>query len=379
MAVLNEEQAMLKAMATEWVRDRMPIANVRSLYGHGGGGRTEGGPGFDAEAYREMAAMGWTGIAVPEAHGGSDFGYLSLGLLLEELGRTLAPSPLLSSALVTASALRLGGSDEQLRRWLPAIADGSVIGTLAVDEGPHHAPDRIATTATPSGDGWRLSGTKKPVPDGMGAGLFIVPARTSASGLTLFLVDADAPGLSRDALDQIDARRPAQLRFDDVALGADAVLGAVDGGAPLLAAILDRAYVGAAAELLGLSEQAFEAIADYLKTRVQFGRLIGSFQALQHRAAEMFGELQLSRSAVEAALAAIDAGDPELPALASLAKASAGETAHRVSREMIQLHGGIGMTHEHDAGLYLKRSRTLEQAYGSTSWHRERWGRLNGY
>lgn len=378
MAVLNEEQAMLKDMATEWARERMPIASIRSLYAHGGGGAPGDGPGHDPAAYAEMAEMGWTGIAVPEAYGGVDFGYLSLGLVLEELGRTLAPSPLLSSALVAASALRLGGSEEQKQRWLPAIADGSLVATLAADEGSHHAPDRIALAAEPQGDSWRLSGAKRPVQDGMGAGLFVVPARTPG-GITLFLVSADAPGLSRRALDQIDARRPARLDFDGVTLGADAVLGTVDRGSPLLAAILDRAYVGVSAELLGLSVQAFETILDYLRTRVQFGRLIGSFQALQHRAAEMFGELQLARSTVEAALAAIDANDPDLPALASLAKATAAETAHHISREMIQLHGGIGMTHEHDAGLYLKRARTLEQAYGSASWHRERWGRLNGY
>ena len=379
MAVLNDEQAMLKDMAAEWARERMPIAKARSLYGHDGGGKAGDDSGFDGAAYADMAGMGWTGIAVPEVHGGSDFGYLSLGLILEELARTLAPSPLLSSALVAASALRLGGSDAQKQHWLPAIADGSLIGTLALEEGPHHAPEAIALRAEADGGGWRLSGAKRPVPDAMGAGLFIVPARTSPLGITLFLVEADAAGLSRRALDQIDARRPARLDFDCVAVGSDAVLGAVDEGAPLLAAILDRAYAGAAAELLGLSTQAFETTLDYLKTRVQFGKAIGSFQALQHRAAEMFAELQLTRSVVEAALAAIDADAPELPMLVSLAKASAAETAHLISNQMVQLHGGIGMTHEHDAGLYLKRSRTLEQAYGSAAWHRERWGRLNGY
>ncbi len=379
MAVLNEEQAMLKDMAVEWARERMPIANIRSRYAHGGGGVPGDDPGFDGAAYADMAAMGWTGITIAEAHGGSDFGYLSLGLILEELGRTLAPSPLLSSALVAASALRLGGSDEQKQRWLPPIADGSLVGTLALEEGPHHAPDRIGLTAQAESGGWRLNGVKQPVPDGMGAGLFIVPARTSPAGITLFLVEADAAGLSRRALDRIDARRPARLDFAGVTVGADAVLGTVDDGAALLAAILDRAYAGSAAELLGLATQAFDTILDYLKTRVQFGRLIGSFQALQHRAAEMFGELQLARSAVEAALAAIDADDPQLPQLASLAKAVVAEAAHLVSNEMVQLHGGIGMTHEHDAGLYLKRSRVAEQAYGSASWHRERWGRLNGY
>ncbi|WP_336962627.1 acyl-CoA dehydrogenase family protein [Sphingobium aquiterrae] len=384
MAVLNEEQAMLKDMATEWARDRMPVTAMRSLYDECGGGRPGDGPGFDPDIYAEMAAMGWTGILVPEAMGGSDFGYLSLGLILEELGRTLAPTPLLSSALIMASALRLAGSADQQQRWLPGIADGSVVGALAVDEGAHHAPDAISLTATRTIDGWRIDGMKRPVQDGMGATLFIVATRTSgaageAGGITLFLLEADIAGFSRQPLDQIDARRPALLRFDGVTLGEDAVLGEVDGGAPLLEAILDRARVGMSAEMLGLATQAFETTLDYLKTRVQFGRVIGSFQALQHRAAEMFAELQLTRSAVEAALTALDTEDPDLPRLASLAKASAAETAHLISNQMVQLHGGIGMTHEHDAGLYLKRARVTEQCYGSASFHRERWGRLSGY
>lgn len=384
MAVLNEEQTMLKDMATEWARDRMPIAAARALYDESGGGRPGDGVGFEPDAYAEMAAMGWTGIVVPEAFGGSDFGALSLGLIIEELGRTLAASPLLSSALVSASALRLAGTAGQQQRWLPGIADGSVVGTLALEEGPHHAPEAVALAAKRTDGGWRLDGLKRPVQDGMGADLFIVAARTSGQagdhdGITLFLVAASTPGLTRTALDQIDARRPALLRFDGVTVADDAMLGAVDGGAPLLDAILDRARIGIAAEMLGLATQAFETTLDYLKTRVQFGQVIGSFQALQHRAAEMFGELQLARSVVEAALIAIDADAPDLPALASLAKAVAGETAHRIAGQMIQLHGGIGMTHEHDAGLYYKRALVAAQCYGSTAFHRERWGRLNGY
>jgi alkylation response protein AidB-like acyl-CoA dehydrogenase len=218
----------------------------------------------------------------------------------------------------------------------------------------------------------------------MAAGLFVVAARTSgapgeAVGITLFLVSGDAAGLVRKPLDQIDARRPAALTFDGVMVDDAAVLGEVDGGAPLLDAVLDRARAGLAAELLGLAEQAFETTTEYLKTRVQFGQVIGSFQALQHRAAEMFAELQLTRSAVEAAFVAIDEGSPDLPALASLAKALAGNTAKLIANQMIQLHGGIGMTHEHDAGLYVKRALVAGHYYGNAAFHRERWGRLQGY
>jgi len=378
LVVLSEEQVMLRDMAAEWARERMPVTAYRKLF-------TGAFPlGHDPAAWADMAAMGWAGIVVPEELGGVDFGYRSLGLVLEELGKSLAASPLISSALIVATALRLAGTAEQQARWLPGIADGSVIGALALDEGPRHAPLATALTARQRGDGWQLDGLKRPVPDGMAASLFVVVARTSGGpgdgdGLTLFLVEPDAVGLARTSLDQVDARSPALLTLAGVALAGDAVLGPVGGAGVLLDRILDCGRAGIAAEMLGTASQAFETVLDYLKTRVQFGQLIGSFQALQHRAGAMFGELQLLRSAVEAALAALDVGDAEAPQLVSLAKAMAGDTLHRISNEMIQLHGGIGMTHEHDAGLYLKRARVADQSYGNAAFHRERWGRLNGF
>jgi len=378
VAVLTEEQQMLKDMAGDWSRQNAPVTAYRSLFGRANG------PGFDPGLYAEMGQMGWTGTIVSEEFGGSDFGYLSMGLVVEELGRTLAASPLISSALTAASALRLGGTQEQKARWLPGIADGSLIGTLAVDEGAQHAPEKTALRAERSKTGWILEGMKRPVQDGIAAQITVVAARTSGApgdreGLTLFIVECTAPGLVRQALDQIDARRPAIFTFNRVEVEPGSVLGEVDRGADLLDAILDRARIGLSAEMLGAATQAFETTTDYLRTRTQFGKLIGSFQALQHRAADMLGELMLARSAVEAALEAIDAEDPELPKLASLAKALAGETARRVTNEMIQMHGGIGMTHEHDAGLYLKRVRVAEQCYGNTAYHRERWGSLSGF
>lgn len=378
MTLLSDEQVMLKDMAGEWVRERMPVAAYRKLF-------AGAFPlGHDPEAYADMAQMGWAGILVPEDLGGVDFGYRSLGLILEELGRTLVASPLISSALVAATALRLLGNAEQQAQWLPGIADGSIVGALAVDEGARHAPLATALVAVRQGDGWRLDGVKRPVPDGMAASLFIVAARTSgepgdADGLTLFLVEPAIAGLSRTTLDQVDARSPAVLTLAGVDLTGNAVLGPVGGASEALDRILDGGRAGLAAEMLGTATQAFETILDYLKTRVQFGQLIGSFQALQHRASAMFGELQLLRSAVETALAGLDANDPATPALASLAKAMAGDTLQRISNEMIQLHGGIGMTHEHDAGLYLKRARVADQCYGNAAFHRERWGRLNGF
>jgi len=367
MAVLSEEQALLKEMAASWVRDRAPVSAARQANG-----------GFDSTLYADIAAMGWSGIVVPEAHGGSDFGYLSLGLVLEQLGRTLVASPLLGSALVGAAALRMGGSAEQQAKWLPAIASGQAVVALAVDEGGRHDPDSIALSARPEGNGWRLDGAKTAVVDGIAADLFIVAARTS-EGVTLFLVEAAADGLTRTPLRRIDRRDAALLGLADVRVDGDAVIGEPGAGGALLDRILDCGRAGLAAEMLGSATQAFETTLDYLRTRVQFGQLIGSFQALQHRAVRMYGELELTRSAVEAALTAIDEDRDEIPALASLAKALAGETMRLVAGEMVQMHGGIGMTEEHDAGLYLKRAAAADATWGNSAFHRERFGRLAGY
>ena len=328
--------------------------------------------------------MGWTGVIIPEEYGGSDFGYLSLGLVLEETGRTLTASPLLSTALAAASALILGGSAAQKEAWLPKIAAGETVGTLAIEEGPHHAPEKAALAATKSGAGYSLTGKKTFVLEGMAAGVFVVSARTSGKpgdkdGITLFLVAADAKGLSRKALKLADSRGAAVVSFENVEVGADAVLGEEGKGYPLLEKVLDRARAGLAAEMLGSAIQAFDTTLDYLKTRVQFGQVIGSFQALQHRAAKMFTDLELARSCVEAALAAIDNDSPDVPELVSLAKAKVGDTLHLVSNEMVQMHGGIGMTDAHDAGFYLKRARAAEATFGGQAYHRDRYARINGY
>lgn len=378
MAVLTEEQSMLRDAARTWTQDKSPVSAFRKL-------RDSGSDiGYDPAVFAEMAEMGWTGVIIPEEFGGSDFGYLSLGLVLEETGKTLTASPLLSSALAAASAVILGGSDAQKGDILPRIASGELVATLAVDEGAHHAPEKTALKAVKSGAGWTLSGQKSFVLEGPSAGLFIVSARTSGQpgdtdGISLFLVPGDAKGLTRHVRKLADSRGCAALTFDNVQVGADGLLGGEGQGWPLLEKTLDRARAGLAAEMLGAATQAFEVTLDYLKTRVQFGQLIGSFQALQHRAAKMFTELELTRSCVEAALTAIDNDSPDVPELASLAKARMGDTLHLVSNEMVQMHGGIGMTDAHDAGLYLKRARACEAAYGGQSYHRDRYARLNGY
>ena len=377
MAVLTEEQTMLRDAAKGWASESAPVGALRKLRD----GKT--GQSFDPAAWKDMGEMGWAGVIVPEAYDGSAFGYLGLGLILEETGRTLAASPLLSTAMIAASALQLGGSDAQKQAWLPRIATGEIVASLAIDEGSHHAPARTALTAAKSGSGYVLNGTKTFVLDGDAADLLIVAARTGGApgrtdGLTLFLVAGDAPGVTRTHLSLMDSRGAARIAFDGVEVGADTVLGEVDKGWAVLEPVLDRAYVGLAAEMLGSASAAFDITLDYLKTRTQFGQVIGTFQALQHRAAKWFTDIETTRSCVKAALEAMDAG-ADTRALASLAKAKASELVHLASNEMVQMHGGIGMTDAHDAGLYMKRARVTEALFGGASFHRDRYARLMGF
>lgn len=375
MAVLTEEQSMIRDGAKAWVQEKSPVTAFRKMRDSGNG------DGFDKAAWAEMAEMGWAGILIPEEFGGTGLGYLTLGLVLEETGRTLTASPLISTALTATTALMLGGNDAQKKAWLPRIAEGKTIATLAVDEGPHHAPEKVAMKAAKSGAGYKLTGSKRFVLDGGTADLIIVAARTSGNagdrkGITLFLVDGGASGLTREKIKSVDSRGYANLTLKEV----DAeVLGSVDNGFDVLDATLDRARAGLAAEMLGAAAQSFETTLDYLKTRVQFGQPIGTFQALQHRAAKMFTDLELTRSCVEGALQAIDRNANDVAQLASLAKAKACDLDHLVSNEMVQMHGGIGMTDAHDAGLYLKRARVAEATFGNAAYHRDRYATLLGY
>ena len=362
MAVLTEEQSMLRDAAKSWVQEKSPVTAFRKM-------RDSGAElGYDVAAWNEMAEMGWAGVIIPEEYGGSNFGYLSLGLVLEELGRTLTASPLIASGLGAASALILGGSDAQKGEWLPKLADGSAVGALAVDEGAHHKPEKVEATVS----GGKLTGKKSFVIEGMAANVFVVSAKEGGK-VELYLVKADDAGVKRTKLNLADSRGAANVEFNGAA--ADKL----SGGAELLEKVLDRVRAGIAAEMLGAANQAFDVTLDYLKTRVQFGQVIGSFQALQHRAAKMFTELELARSAVEAALTAIDNDSPDTPELVSLSKAKMGDTFHLISNEMVQMHGGIGMTDAHDAGFYLKRARAAEAAFGNQAFHRDRYAKIQGY
>ncbi|UVO49411.1 acyl-CoA/acyl-ACP dehydrogenase [Sphingomonas sp. SUN019] len=354
MAVLNDEQVMLRDMAREWADNESPVTAFRKL--------RDAAPakGFDPEAWRTVGEMGWAGVVIPEEFGGSAFGYLSLGLVVEQLGRNLAVSPLASTA-VAATAIAMGSSDAAKNDWLAKLASGEAVATLAIDEGPHHDMKIAATVAA-----GKLTGTKAFVAEGDGADAFVVAA---ADGLYLV---ARGEGATVSPRRMADSRSHAEVRFD----GAPAEK---LGGTDLTQAIVDRATAVACAEMLGMAETAFHQTNDYLKQRVQFGQVLSTFQALQHRMAKMFTELELMRSAVEGALEAIDAGRSDLDQSVSLAKAIASDTLKLISREMVQLHGGVGMTDEYDAGLYLKRSAVLETMWGTASYHRERFARANGY
>ncbi len=356
MAVLSEEQEMLRNMARNWATNESPVSEFRKV-------RAAGEPqAYNSAAYAMMAQMGWAGIIIPEAHGGSDFGFLSAGLVVEELGKTLTASPLLATS-IAASAILLGGSDAQKAKWLPRLASGESVATLAVDEGAHHHPLAIGTIVS----GGRLSGRKAFVPEAHGANLFIVAARDG-----LYLVDkGDGVLLATRRL--TDQRSYADVAFEGAA--ADKLAG---GGDSLLDDVLDRARLLTAAEMLGMAQALFDMTLDYLKQRVQFDQLLASFQALQHRMADLFTDLAQMRSAVEAGLQAVDAGFG-VARSATVAKAEANRVLHAISNQAIQLHGGIGMTDEYNVGFYLKRARVLEASWGSSGYLRDRFAALSGY
>lgn len=376
--VLTEEQQILKDSARDFVTAKTPVKALRTLRDN------KDETGFDRDLWREMADMGWAGIILPEEHGGLDFGYQGLGVVLEETGRQLVASPLVSTVLTVGTAVMLGGTDAQKADILPKIAAGELIATLALDEGPHHDPLSITMAAQSSGDGYSLSGDKVFVLDGNAADLLVVAARTAGGagdrdGITLFLVDVKADGVGIEKRDMVDSRNAAAISFDNVKVSADAVLGAVGKGIDVLEPALDRARIGLAAEMLGSSLEAFERTMEYLKTRKQFGALIGSFQGLKHRAADMFSEIELAKAIVAEALTAIDNDSPTVPLMASLAKSKLCDVLNLVSREGVQMHGGIGMTDEEEIGFFMKRARVAEATYGNVTYHQDRYAALSGF
>ena len=379
--VLSEDQQLLKDSAKAFVDQNAPVSVLRGLRD------SKDAQGYDQNLWRQMLELGWAGMAIPEASGGFEFGYGGLGVVLEESGRTLVSSPLIATVLLGASAINELGSDAQKSEFLPQVVSGELLLALAIDEKPHHRPCRIETSAVKSGEGYVLNGCKTFVLDGHIANKLVVVARTSGAiddeaGLSVFLVDAAAEGVSINRSWMVDSRNSAMLSLNNVKVGADALLGAEGGAYTSLTRVLDIGRIGVAAEMLGSMQQAFEITLDYLKQREQFGVLIGSFQGLQHRAAEMYSEIELCKSAVRAALAALDDADKtdaDIAEFASIAKAKLSEVATLVSNEAVQMHGGIGMTDEYDIGFYMKRARVAAAFLGDALFHRERYASLNGF
>jgi acyl-CoA dehydrogenase len=376
--VLNDEQNMLRDHARGFLTKNAPIAHLRQL-------RDSKDPiGFSRPLWKEFVDLGWAGILVPADYGGLGLGYVEAGVVMEELGRTLTPSPFLSTAVVAATAIARGGSEKQKKDFLGRIASGDLIATLAIDEAAKHRPEKTAGTAKRDGNAFTLDGTKTFVIDGHVADLLIVAARTSGApgetkGLTLFLVDGKAKGIRAERTPMVDTHNSARLTFDKVKVGSDAVLGEIDNGWKILEGALNAGRGAVASEMLGASDEAFDRTVSYLRERKQFGKLIGEFQALQHRAAHLYCELELTRSAVLKALQTLDESFDTAGPIVSVAKAKAGTTGTLAVQEGVQMHGGIGMTDEFDVGLFMKRVRVCQELFGDSNFHADRLARLNKY
>ncbi len=376
--VLNDEQNMLRDHARGFLSKNAPIAHLRQLRD------SKDAIGFSRPLWKEFVDLGWAGILIPQEHGGLGLGHVEVGVVMEELGRTLTPSPFLSTAVIAASAIAHAGNEKQKSAYLPKIASGDLIATLAVDETSKHRPEKIALTATRSGNGFTLKGAKTFVLDGHVADLIIVVARTSgapgdAKGLTLFLVDAKSKGIKAERTPMVDTHNAARVMFDNVSVGADAVLGQVDSGWNALEGTLNVGRAALAAEMVGVSQAAFDMTVTYLRERKQFGKLIGEFQALQHRAADLYCELEVTRSAVLKSLQSLDESFDQASSIVSVAKARAGTSATRAVQEGVQMHGGIGMTDEFDVGLFMKRVRVCNELFGDANFHADRLARLHRY
>jgi len=337
--------------------------------------------GFGHGLWKQFAELGLTGVLIPEAQGGAGLGQVEAGIVLEEIGRNLTPSPFLTTSVTAVRALE---GSAQAERWFPGILSGDTVAALAIDEGGHHDPSSISLEAKRSGNGFALSGTKQFVVQGASADVILVAARTGGSagetdGLTLFAVGREANGLRMENVALADSSKAARLAFDNVEVDADAVIGDVDGGWAPLSRALNAGRAGAAFELVGVAAGASEMTFEYLKQRKQFGRLIGEYQALQHRAAHLYGEIEIARAAALKAAQLLDAGDPRAELITSVAKAKAAKTATLAVQEGVQMHGGIGMTDEHDIGLYMKREAVLSELFGGPRFHANRVAGLSGY
>ena len=376
--VINEEQQMLKESAQGFLAEHAPLSEVRKQRDAGSAA------GYADNLWSQMVEMGWAAILVPEAYGGLEFGHVGMGQIVEQTGRTLTASPLFATAVLGVTAINAAGSEQQKAELLGAIASGEITTALAVDETAHHAPAQISMSASKQTGGYRLVGSKRFVVDGGTADKLVVAARTSgaagdAQGVSLFIVDRTAAGVEVERTAVTDGRNYANINFNDVEVAEAALLGEEGTGFKALSATLDVGNIYLSAELLGMAQETFDRTLQYLKERKQFGVLIGSFQALQHRAADWWSQIELCKSVVLKALQATDEGDKRAPALASIAKAKLSEVVELSTNEAIQMHGGIGMTDEYDIGFFIKRARPAQTLFGDNSYHTDRFAQLSGY
>ncbi|MCP4006021.1 MAG: acyl-CoA dehydrogenase [bacterium] len=376
--VLSEEQELIQQAASEFLKEQTPITHLREMRD------SEDPVGFSKALWKEMAELGWAGIPFSEDVGGAGLGLAELGVIVEECGRTLSPYPFLSSVVLAGGAIALGGSEAQKQEILTGLCKGETLLALAFQETGRFSPWAIGTKAEKAGDGFRISGEKLFVLDGHVADHLVVAARTSGSsgeenGITLFLVDPSTQGCTVTRSSMIDSRNAARVALSDVTVTSSAVLGEVDRGAEILNAVFDRATAILSAEMVGIISEVFERTVTYLKEREQFGVRIGTFQALKHRAAEMFCEVELAQAVVLDALRALDEDRPHASRVVSAAKARCSDAASLITCEGLQMHGGIGMTDEEDIGLFLKRAKTAELSFGDAAFHRDRFARLTGF
>lgn len=374
----DEDQAMLADTASQFMADEGAITKQLRHWRD-----RDCKDGFGHALWKQFAEMGFTGMLVGEDDGGLGMGQVEAGIVLEEIGRNLTPSPFLSSSVLAATALKHGSNDVR-GRWLPGLISGEQVFAVAIDEGPKHRPQTIACRAEKSGNGFRLSGQKDFVVYGASSEMIVVAARTSGSdsedgGITLFAVPQDAAGMTHDSVRLVDSSMASHIKFDGVELDGDAVIGEVDGGREVLDAMLKAGRIGAAAEGVGVAQGAMDMTVDYLKQRKQFGKLIGEFQALQHRAAHLYSEVEIARAVTIKAAQLFDGGSDKADLMASVAKAKVAKAAGLAVREGVQMHGGIGMTDEYDIGLYMKRDRALQEFLGDQYFHAGRVAELSGY
>ncbi len=376
--VLNEEQEMLKESAQGFLAEHAPVSELRAQRDAGSD------KGYSDTLWSQMANMGWAAILVPEEYGGLAFGHVGMAQIVEQSGRTLTASPLLSTAILGVTAINVAGSEVQKSELLEAIAGGELTMALAVDETIHHDPVQTAMSAVSKDGSYVLNGEKRFVVDGSTADKLIVATRTSGSpgdmkGISLFLVDRTADGVNVKRTQMLDGRNAAIITFTNVEVSIDALLGEQDKGFAALSATLDAGNAHIAAELLGIAQESFDRTLHYMKERKQFGALIGSFQALQHRAAHWWSEIEMCKSVVLKVMQSLDEGDVKSSALASIAKAKLCEVAELSTNEAIQIHGGIGMTDEYEIGFFIKRARPAQMLLGGYNYHANRFALISGY